>query len=96
MLVSWVPPRTVTTFLPASWGSAVMPLPARTMTFEPVTKWVSAKSTCDSRSLLWVSVAASTSTWPCCSSGIRLDTDICLKRGVTPIFFATAVAMSIS
>ena len=40
-----------------------------TMTFWPVTKVVSEKSTCASRSLLCVSDAASTSTWPCCSSG---------------------------
>ncbi len=96
MLGSCVPPLTVSTFLPASCGTSVMPLLFLTSTFWPVTKVVSEKSICDSRSLLCVSEAASRSTRPCCSSGMRAATASCLNTGLTPIFFAMALPMSTS
>ncbi len=54
----WVPPRMVSTFLPPSCDTSAMPLFFFTMAFWPVTKVVSEKSICASRSLLCVRPAA--------------------------------------
>mmetsp|Transcript_41225 Transcript_41225/g.96452 ORF Transcript_41225/g.96452 Transcript_41225/m.96452 type:complete len:231 (-) Transcript_41225:2297-2989(-) len=96
MLGSWVPPLIVTTFLPASAARLLMPLSALTSTFWPVTKVVSEKSMTASRSLLCVRDAASRSTWPCCSSGMRAATASCLICSLTPSRAAMAWARSTS
>ncbi|MNN97814.1 hypothetical protein D3C81_2170540 [compost metagenome] len=69
---------------------------ALTITFWPVMKVVSEKSIWPSRSLLCVSDAASKSMRPCCNSGMRAASVICLKTGFTPSFCATARPMSTS
>jgi len=67
-----------------------------TMTLWPVTNVVSEKSITASRCRVWVRVAASRSTCPCCSSGIRAPTAICLTVAVTPILRATTRQRSTS
>ncbi|MNV68708.1 hypothetical protein D3C71_1615770 [compost metagenome] len=89
-------PLAVDTRLPARSATSLMPLPALTSTFWPATNVVSEKSICASRSLLCVRDAASRSMWPCCNSGMRAASVICLNTGLTPSLAATALPRSTS